>query len=391
MPTPKNGNRNTLHSEKENERLQTLRDFSIWDADMQDELEGLISLASEICETPISLINLIDSDTQLTKANLGWNLGKIARTSSFCQYTIEDDALMIVEDASKDERFKDNPYVKEDPRIRFYAGMPLKNDTGYNIGALCVIDKKPRQLTKVQKKSLRTLGKEVMARFNLIKKKKELQQRNKEKEVLLAEVHHRVKNNLAVISGLLELESNQTELPASRKALQHSQMRIQSMAMVHEMLYKTKEFTNLPLKPFIAKIVQSIKMTYHQKEKEIGVKYHTDPITLNVNQAIPCALIINELITNAYQHAFKNADKGCIQIKLSAQKDILTLTIEDDGDGLAAEFSIQEQKSMGFTLIRTLCKQLRAELSVESVSGTKTVIIFRKEDEKGSSNTILRT
>jgi len=269
--------------------------------------------------------------------------------------------------------------------------MPLKSDTGYNIGALCVIDKKPRQLTKVQKKSLRILGKEVMARFNLIKKKKELQQRNKEKEVLLAEVHHRVKNNLAVISGLLELESSQTELPASRKALQHSQMRIQSMAMVHEMLYKTKEFTNLPLKPFIAKIVQSIKMTYHQKEKEIGVKYHTDPITLNVNQAIPCALIINELITNAYQHAFKNADKGCIQIKLSAQKDIVTLTIEDDGDGLAAEFSIQEQKSMGFTLIRTLCKQLRAELSVESMSGTKTVIIFRKEDEKDSSNTILRT
>ncbi len=171
-----------MSTPNESERIQALKSYHVFQKEIESELEGLTELASNICETPISLLNLLDSSHQQTKAKKGWNIDGMPREDSFCQYSILEQDLFIVEDAEQDARFKNSPYVKGDPHIRFYAGAPLRTKDGYNIGALCVIDQEPRKLSSSQKESLKLLANEAMARLELIKNKNELANRNVELE-----------------------------------------------------------------------------------------------------------------------------------------------------------------------------------------------------------------
>ena len=171
-----------MNINSEQERLEELKSYGILEQDIHEELEGLTELASTICETPISMINLLNSEHQVTKASVGWDVSRIAKENSFCQYTIEDTDLTVVENAEHDDRFNQSPFVKSDPNIRFYAGMPLRTSKGNNLGVICVIDNKPRELTESQKNTLRLLADEAVSRLELIKKKKELEQRNRELE-----------------------------------------------------------------------------------------------------------------------------------------------------------------------------------------------------------------
>ena len=859
-------------------RIQELESYHIFEADLSDELDGLTNIASKICGTPISLINLLNDKLQVTKSGKGWNPESISKTASFCQYTIQDSDMMIIEDARKDQRFSENPVVKDDPNIRFYAGMPLQTSNGYNLGAICVIDDEPRQLTDAQKESLKLLADEVVARFELVKKKHKLEQRNKEledsnvflrnssdtqaiidpethefidinneafsllgghrddfvgktfgdriadeeirtdiinflnqrsnkkakfeapvetdsgeilylehifswhkgywymtarditdrakakhelekrsqaieasidgiaildekynftfvndahanifgydpeelegerwemlydyeqrkkfkkytrrnlereqqwrgeaegitkngqhidleislskqangsvicvarnisgrleiqkklkstltnlaigqelaevgswtwniknhdikwsekvydicgiknvslkptielfqqrvhpddreefadviervqrgesinryehrllmpdgevkwvrhsgrttynssgkaaevngavqditnqkraqlklqrekelsdkiinslpisffmfdrggnairwndkvreitgyseqqiaymhprdffppqhqkrikqsianvfahgestveadlqnkdgetaphifsatrfeshyedyflgtgidisdlkeyenrlensleeKEVLLSEIHHRVKNNLAIISGLLELEGFNTSDQQTKNILQNSQMRIHSMAQVHEMLYNSEDFSKLSFQSFVAKIIESIKGVY-QKQKDINFDLDIEDVQLNVNQAIPCGLIINEIVTNAYKHAFENTDGGTIQVTIQKAGDTVELTVKDNGSGLPDDFSLSKSSTLGFTLIDTLTNQLKGDISINSSGGTEVVLTFTKENIKGTGSTL---
>jgi len=159
----------------EEKRLNELTSYQVLDADLHEELQGLTEIASTICDTPISMINLLAADFQITKSSKGLDIHKIPAEAGFCRYTISDKNLMIVEDAQQDRCFKDSPYVKNSPNIRFYAAMPLESPNGYNLGTICVLDSKPRTLNETQKNTLRVLAKEVMARLELYKKNKQLE------------------------------------------------------------------------------------------------------------------------------------------------------------------------------------------------------------------------
>ncbi len=134
-------------------------------------------MASIICEVPVSLVTLIDTSRQWFKAKTGFELSETPRDISFCGHAINQNDLFIVEDASKDKRFNDNPLVKEDPNIRFYAGMPLTTGKGHNLGTLCVIDSKPKKLTEYQKKALQILANQVTKLIELRDNKNQLQDR----------------------------------------------------------------------------------------------------------------------------------------------------------------------------------------------------------------------
>lgn len=209
-----------------------------------------------------------------------------------------------------------------------------------------------------------------------------------EKEILLSEIHHRVKNNLAIISSLLQLEIFEAEHTQSRETLQNSQMRIQSMATVHELLYESDNFISLPFNSFIEKIIKSIQNIYEHDGLEIEFKVQATHLKLNVNQAIPFSLIINELLTNSYKHAFKKENRGTIDVKLQKSNDTIFLQIEDNGSGLPAGFSLQESNTIGFTLIKMLCKQLEADIEIQSNTGTKVSLYFQKDESKGASSSL---
>jgi len=146
----------------EKERLKALKNYEILNSLSEEEYDRITSLASLICEVPISLITLLDETRQWFKSKVGLNIESTSREIAFCQYTIMDDKLFEVADASLDDRFKDNPLVLEDPHMRYYAGYPLIDPEGYRLGTLCVIDRKPNQLTAAQKEALRLLSLEVM-------------------------------------------------------------------------------------------------------------------------------------------------------------------------------------------------------------------------------------
>jgi len=210
----------------------------------------------------------------------------------------------------------------------------------------------------------------------------------REKETLLAEIHHRVKNNLAVISGLLQLESSNVEEEHTERILKNSQLRIQSMATVHEMLYEAQNFNNLSFNDFIKKMVTSIHDIYKSAYSDLSVDIEAEDIDLNVNQAVPFGLMVNELVTNAFKHAYPDGGSGVVAISFFEEEGNVVLTVEDEGMGLDDDFSLEESESLGFSLIKILSQQIDADVTVESEHGTKVTVVFEKKDKKGSSSSL---
>ncbi len=214
-----------------------------------------------------------------------------------------------------------------------------------------------------------------------------LQQSLSEKEILLAEIHHRVKNNLAIISGLLELAAQNQESEEINNIFYESQLRIQSMAMVHEKLYQAGNFANLKIENYISELVDSIKDTLSQNEKNIDIHIENEVSTqLNINQAIPCALMLNELVTNAFKYAYKDRKSGQLSIQLQSKGKNIQMVVEDDGPGLPDSFEEQEPNSLGFVLIRQLTKQLQGNLQIKNEGGARVEILFERNDNSGSSS-----
>ncbi len=219
-------------------------------------------------------------------------------------------------------------------------------------------------------------------------KEESLRESVAEKQVLLQEIHHRVKNNLAIVSGLLDLQSGSIDNPQAQRALRGSQMRIQSMAKVHDALYKSESLSNVSLKEYLHELIGSIEQVYDFEDKsvEIGFNVMSD-ITLSINQAVPAAMLLNELITNAYQHAFEGLEKGYIQVNAKHKSSQIHISIEDNGVGIKEE-NFRKSKSLGATIVQTLCKQLDAQLNIESAEGTRFEIIFNANEKKGAQSTL---
>ena len=204
----------------------------------------------------------------------------------------------------------------------------------------------------------------------------------REKEVLLGEIHHRVKNNLAVISGLLFLQAEKTETEAGRNLLQQSQGRINSMAIVHELLYENHNFSSIDPKKYIKQLITHISSNLSVRDKDITTDIQTDEMQLDMNIAIPCALIINELLTNAYKYAFEDKEEGTIRISIHRQEDNNVMKVADDGVGIPDSFMEGTGKEgLGMHLVRILTRQLQGELSIANKSGTEITIIFPVEQE----------
>ena len=197
----------------------------------------------------------------------------------------------------------------------------------------------------------------------------------KEKETLLAEIHHRVKNNLAIISGLLEMQTFNAD-EAIVEELRESQSRIQSIAMVHEKLYQSESFTNISLGAYIDDLFQFISNTFDMEGRNVKIEKDIEDVLLDVSKAIPCGLILNELITNAYKHAFTVVKEPVIAVALNREDDRIAFRVKDNGKGLPADFDIEQPVSLGTTLIRTLVQQLDGELEVSSNDGACFCISF---------------
>lgn len=199
-----------------------------------------------------------------------------------------------------------------------------------------------------------------------------------EKEILLKEVHHRVKNNMQIISSLLNLQSGYLKDKHASDALMECQGRIMSMALIHEDLYRSENLTEIKFRQYADFLVKNMFHTYHISSQRFKVNIEADDIFLNIDTAIPCGLIINELVTNSLKHAFPADEPGELTIKIEQDEDEYYLTIADNGIGLPPEVDINNTATLGLLLVNSLVGQLEGELDVNRDQGTIFTISFKK-------------
>ena len=199
----------------------------------------------------------------------------------------------------------------------------------------------------------------------------------KEKEVMLQEIHHRVKNNLQIISSLLRLQSNYIRDESLKNIFNVSQDRIQSMALIHQMLYQSSNLNSVDFSEYIRKMISRLSSVYLSKDKNIKFDIDIQNVNLSINQAIPCGLIINELVTNSLKHGFKYKQKGFIYVGLSKMgKEKIQIKVKDSGIGLPQNINLETTDTLGLTLVRDLVKQLRGTVSIQRKEGTEFNILF---------------
>ena len=218
---------------------------------------------------------------------------------------------------------------------------------------------------------------------NLLTHQDELENSLNEKNTLLAEIHHRVKNNLAVISGMLQMQSFKETDEQIQKKLLDSTLRIKSMANIHEQLYQSNSFSNMAFDVGLKNLIHTILDTMDDDGK-IKTEFQLAPVELNINQAVPCCLIINEVLTNSIKHAFTGKEEGLIITALEHNSDTIKLAIYDDGVGFPDDMDSNVNHSLGMVLIESLAQQLDATYeykSRESAPGAIFQIQFTLSDE----------
>ncbi|MFA6332021.1 MAG: PAS domain S-box protein [Methanoregula sp.] len=198
-----------------------------------------------------------------------------------------------------------------------------------------------------------------------------------EKEVLLREIHHRVKNNLQLISGLLDMTRMNSQDESTNSILTDMMLKIQTMAQIHTRLYESKMFGKISLSAQIEDQIRGLSSIYSTTGHEITCEIDSKEIFLPVDQAIPCALVVNEILSNAYKHAFKGRRKGSILISPLQENDRITITVKDNGIGLPDQFDISHANGLGLQLVKTLVQhQLKGSLTFTCTKGTEVRIEF---------------
>ena len=200
----------------------------------------------------------------------------------------------------------------------------------------------------------------------------------REKEILIQEIHHRVKNNMQIISSLLNLQSRYVEDEEAVDLLKESQNRVKSMAMIHEKLYQSADLTQINFVDYIQSLVSNLLYSYNIKSDHIKPILEVDDVNLNIETAVPCGLIISELVSNSLKYAFPDGMKGEIFVSLKVVDEWYELTIRDNGIGLPDEFDLEKIDSLGLLLVTSLTEQIDGKITIKSIKGTEFKIRFKE-------------
>lgn len=357
------------------ERIEELLLHGILDTDPEEEFDAITKLAASIFEMPVSFISIVDENRQWLKSRVGIDITETPRDISFCAHAINNPAeVLVVNDARLDPRFNENPQVVNEPHLVFYAGAPLISEDGFALGTLCLVDFVPREFPPDKISQLQILAAQVAKLLELKKKNEQLNTRNRENVQLLKEIHHRVKNNLQIISSLLNLQISQSSAPEAMKALETSRDRILAISLIHQQLYQEKNLEDVNFKNYLTNLIESFNRIYYTVENDINV----EEIQLPLDIAVPLSLIVSELLTNAYKHAFHMVEDPKITLEFkSIENDNITLQITDNGKGFDLSKKWENSETLGFEIVKNLTEQINGSIScASSERGTYFLLTF---------------
>ncbi len=385
----------------ESERLNEVKKYNLLDTLPEEHYDNLTSLVASICDTPISLITLLDFDRNFLKSHFGVSLTESPRDISFCGHAIlGDEDIFIVEDAREDNRFHDNPLIEENGVV-FYAGAPLINEKGYPLGTLCVYDVKPRVLTIKQINMLKLMAKQVVNLFELHLKnqrlleiQKEQRLRNERLQSFASVVSHDLKSPLANITSL------------SRMLIEQNKDNLDEESLLY---FNYIEESSVTLKNYIDGMLQFYKSTELLEEQKNNISvvslfkeikemlilnktefdYPNDPTIIHINKSAISQILLN-LVDNAYK--FNTGDIISVKVLFSETTDYYNFTVKDNGIGIPKDklediFEIfktggikdrngKEGTGIGLATVKNLVNKLGGTISLESEVGKGSTFTF---------------
>ncbi|RAV99252.1 GAF domain-containing sensor histidine kinase [Pseudochryseolinea flava] len=322
----------------EKERLLALDEYAILDSAAENMYDEIVELASFICDVPISTITLVDDQRQWFKARKGIEDSETPRDVAFCAHAILQDDIMVVTDATKDDRFYDNPYVTNNPDIRFYAGMPLITHGGYKLGTLCVIDRKPKELSRHQYFALRVLRDQVMNMFELRKKNIELHRIHEMHNRLLSIIGHDLRGPINSIEGLLylaerydlSLEEYKELIPRMRQMLDTSSNLL--LNLLHwaksQIEGKFNNAQRLNLQVVVQNILNAHAQIFEAKKNQIVNNINANHVIMADRNRME--FVIRNLLLNANKYT----ERGTLSINSLDLGGALEVNISDSGVGI---------------------------------------------------------
>ncbi len=332
-------------------RLRAVRRYDILDTPPDGAFDRITRIAAKLFRTPIAIVSIVDEDRIWFKSHHGLDVTQIPRSPGLCASAILGDHPWVLTDASADPRSLTNPLVAGAFGLRFYVGVPLRTNDGFNLGTLCVIDHHPRAVEDRQLEILKELAGIVMDELELrLVARNEVRQR----ETLLNELHHRVKNNLQVVSSILSLQAR--NMPAdARLPFEESVRRIGAISFLHEQFYRGSDVSEIDITSFLHALGSAVANVYELSSR-VNIKIQGPRVGLPIQRATPLSLLLSEVVSNACKHAFPGSRAGCIEITISAGHDEISVIVADDGIGRSA--LSKSVNGMGSLLIRSLSVQL---------------------------------
>jgi len=402
--------------ENETERQKALIDYEILDTPCENDYDEIVKLASEICETPISLISLIDMQRQWFKANVGLDVSETGREIAFCSHAILGDDIMAVEDAGKDERFFDNPLVTDDPNIRFYAGMPLITLDGFKLGTLCVIDRVPRQLNDFQKNALRVLSHQIVNHLDRRLKVNQLnaalrtinEQHSKLEGLyqantrMLSIVGHDLRAPLGTLKSMLEMYADEyiSEADVKEMAVKLSEAYKYTEELIDNLLFWAQ-------KQFDGKEPEFKVIDLHQKVEEciallsFQVEHKGNLLKNNIPDGYMLETepnILNFILRNLLNNANKFTTHELISVNVEIKNNNTVIEIKDGGIGIPEEklgklfdwdskmstygTSGEKGSGIGLSMSQEFAEKLGGYLEVKSKVGEGTSFFIHLNNDK---------
>jgi len=385
----------SFHKE-ELERLNSLRSYLVLDSESDKEIDCLTELASEICDTPISLVSLVDSDRQWFKSKVGLQASETSRDIAFCAHAIvQSEEMFIIEDATKDDRFFDNPLVVNAPLVIFYAGVVLKSDTNYPLGTLCVIDNKPRKLSDKQIRALKTIARQIMNLLNykkVLRMEKELRvqlsEKNRELESFAAIAAHDLKSPLINIMSIINLFSKTYELQIEAKGRVMLDLIEKSAKRLSLMIDGLLQFSKIDGISLLKKSNVNLSETITEltaligNENNLKISLHSDFTTIETYPVMLDQILIN-LFTNSLKYSHTKIAE--IELYVSDNPSHYLFIVKDNGPGIdkkyqGAIFNLfqtatnkdqfgNKGNGIGLAIVKKIIEKLGGKIYIESELG----------------------
>jgi len=363
-----------LHSAEES-RIAALQSYGILDTPREEDFDDVVKVASAICDTPISVITLVDSGRQWFKAEIGLGVRETPLESSICAHAILQPDLFIVPDTTLDRRFCGNALVVGDPHLRFYAGALLQTPDGFPLGTICVLDYKPRELDEKQKAFLRLMANQVMKlielrRINANEHAARLQAEElaKENKTLMREGDHRVMNSLQLVQSILALQSRSvTSSEETKTQLEIASNRVLAIATVHKQLYLAGSLEEVEVGAFLQRLCDNLKQTAPPEIAAINVTAR--PMKCRSDMASRIGLLVAELVTNSFKYAYPVGQRGSVNVDFTPSQTGWRLEVSDEGQGLPEGFDIDRSAGFGLQFVNAFMRRLNATMTVSSRPG----------------------